>query len=128
MARRRVLLSEHQHALVEALVRSGRYQNASEVLGEGLRLLEARSRVEDASLGVVNAAARLGCAQVAAGRDPVVAGNQLEDSEGQSGSCAELPGYELDDGPLTATQIRAVRRHAKPTLPKGKVRNSRSLF
>ena len=32
MPKRNVVLSEHQHELVEALVQSGRYQNASEVL------------------------------------------------------------------------------------------------
>jgi hypothetical protein len=35
-----VVLSAHQHELVETLVQSGRYQNASEVLREGLRLIE----------------------------------------------------------------------------------------
>lgn len=42
MATRNVVLSQHQHELVESLVQSGRYQNASEVLREGLRLLERR--------------------------------------------------------------------------------------
>ncbi len=32
MATRNVVLSQHQHELVESLVKSGRYQNASEVL------------------------------------------------------------------------------------------------
>lgn len=39
MPTRNVELSEHQHELVETLVQSGRYQNASEVLREGLRLI-----------------------------------------------------------------------------------------
>jgi Arc/MetJ-type ribon-helix-helix transcriptional regulator len=38
MPTRNVILSEHQQQLVESLVQSGRYQNASEVLREGLRL------------------------------------------------------------------------------------------
>jgi antitoxin ParD1/3/4 len=40
MATRNVVLTETQDALVERLVASGRYQNASEVLRSGLRLLE----------------------------------------------------------------------------------------
>ncbi|MBV9290137.1 MAG: type II toxin-antitoxin system ParD family antitoxin, partial [Hyphomicrobiales bacterium] len=40
MPTRNVVLTERQTALVESLVKSGRYQNASEVLREGLRLLE----------------------------------------------------------------------------------------
>lgn len=35
MPTRNVVLSEHQHELVETLVQSGHYQNASEVLREG---------------------------------------------------------------------------------------------
>src|SRR5659263_617088 len=37
MPTRNVVLTEHQAALVEDLVASGRYQNASEVLRDGLR-------------------------------------------------------------------------------------------
>ena len=40
MATRNVVLTSAQDALVERLVASGRYQNASEVLRSGLRLLE----------------------------------------------------------------------------------------
>lgn len=39
MPTRNVDLSEHQQALVENLVQSARYRNASEVLREGLRLI-----------------------------------------------------------------------------------------
>ncbi|WGI72884.1 type II toxin-antitoxin system ParD family antitoxin [Sinorhizobium meliloti] len=40
MATRNVVLTDAQSALLERLVASGRYQNASEVLRAGLRLLE----------------------------------------------------------------------------------------
>lgn len=42
MPTRNVVLTEHKATLVEELVISGRYQNASEVLREGLRLVEQR--------------------------------------------------------------------------------------
>jgi antitoxin ParD1/3/4 len=45
---RNVVLSQHQHELVESLVVAGRYQNASEVLRAGLRLLE-QQELEDSS-------------------------------------------------------------------------------
>lgn len=37
----------------------------------------------------------------------------------------KAPSYPADDGPLTANQIKQIRRQAKP--PKGKVLSSRSL-
>ncbi|MFD2739586.1 type II toxin-antitoxin system ParD family antitoxin [Sulfitobacter aestuarii] len=40
MVTRNVVLTENQDQLVQALVASGRYQNASEALRAGLRLLE----------------------------------------------------------------------------------------
>jgi antitoxin ParD1/3/4 len=49
MATRNVVLTDHQEALVSELVRSGRYQNASEALRAGLRLLE-REEAEVADL------------------------------------------------------------------------------
>ena len=39
MPTRNVVLTNHQAAMVERLVTSGRYQNASEVLRDGLRLV-----------------------------------------------------------------------------------------
>ncbi len=85
MPTRNVVLSEHQQQLVEALVQSGRYQNASEVLRAGLRLIEERERREDAKLAALKQAARLGWADVSAGRYAEVADDQLEDFVGQLG-------------------------------------------
>jgi antitoxin ParD1/3/4 len=42
MPTRNVVITEHQSRMIDELVASGRYQNASEVLREGLRLIEAR--------------------------------------------------------------------------------------
>ena len=39
-----------------------------------------------------------------------------------------LPAYEMDAGPLTAADIKRVRKAAQPMLPKGKVLNKRSLL
>lgn len=85
MPTRNVVLSEHQHDLVDALVQSGRYQNASEVLREGLRLIEERERIEEAKLKALKQAARQGWADVSAGRYADVADSQLEDFVGQLG-------------------------------------------
>jgi hypothetical protein len=39
-----------------------------------------------------------------------------------------LPGYEADDGPLTAKQMAAVKVDAAKRLPKGKLLSEESLF
>lgn len=85
MPTRNVVLSEHQQRLVETLVQSGRYQNASEVLREGLRLVEERERREAAKLEALRQAVRQGWADVSAGRYADVADDQLEDFVGQLG-------------------------------------------
>ena len=85
MPTRNVVLSDHQHKLVEGLVQSGRYQNASEVLREGLRLIEERERVEQAKLKALKQAARQGWADGSAGRFADVADDQLDDFIGQLG-------------------------------------------
>ena len=50
MPTRNVVLTDQQADMVEELVHSGRYQNASEVLRNGLRLLERREAEESAKL------------------------------------------------------------------------------
>lgn len=68
MATRNVVLTDHQEKLIEGLVSSGRYQNASEVLREGLRLVERRESEDKARLKSLREAARLGIADIDAGR------------------------------------------------------------
>lgn len=85
MPTRNVVLSEHQQELIETLVQSGRYQNASEVLREGLRLIEERERIGEAKLKALKQAARQGWADVSAGRYADVADDQLADFVGQLG-------------------------------------------
>ena len=60
MPTRNVVLTDHQSNLIDTLVESGQYQNASEVLREGLRLIEARRAEEAAKLEALRAAARVG--------------------------------------------------------------------
>lgn len=90
MPTRNVVLSQHQHELVEALVHSGRYQNASEVLREGLRLIEERDRIEEAKLKALKQAARQGWTDISAARYVDVGDGQLEDFVGQLGRRAAL--------------------------------------
>ena len=68
MATRNVVLTERQEDLIDALVKSGRYQNASEVLREGLRLIERREAEDAAKLEALREAVRVGEADIAAGR------------------------------------------------------------
>lgn len=60
MPTRNVVLTDHQETLIEALVRSGRYQNASEVMREGLRLVERREAEEASKLEALRMAAQHG--------------------------------------------------------------------
>lgn len=68
MPTRNLVLTDHQADLVERLVKSGRYQNASEVLRHGLRLVETQEAEEHARLEALKAAARVGIADIEAGR------------------------------------------------------------
>lgn len=60
MPTRNVVLTDHQQELLDKLVGSGRYQNASEVLREGLRLVEQREAEDAAKLKLLRKAARDG--------------------------------------------------------------------
>ncbi|TAI63252.1 type II toxin-antitoxin system ParD family antitoxin [Bradyrhizobium sp. Leo170] len=60
MPTRNVVLTERQEELIDTLVKSGRYQNAGEVLRDGLRLVEQREAEDAGKLKALRAAARLG--------------------------------------------------------------------
>lgn len=55
-----VALTPHFEALAQQFVASGRYNNVSEVIREGLRLLEARALEESAKLAALKGAVRVG--------------------------------------------------------------------
>ena len=67
MPPRNVVLTEHQANLVETLVSSGRYQNASEVLRDGLRLVEQKEQFAEAKMAALRGALDEAEAAVASG-------------------------------------------------------------
>jgi antitoxin ParD1/3/4 len=67
MPTRNVVLTARNEALIDALVTSGRYQNASEVLREGLRLVEQREAEEAAKLKALRDAAQVGITAIERG-------------------------------------------------------------
>lgn len=68
MPTRNVVLTDRQAELIEDLVESGHYQNASEVLRDGIRLVEQRIAEDRARLAKLRAAIQVGLDDVEAGR------------------------------------------------------------
>lgn len=68
MPTRNVVLTDPQAQFVEQLVASGRYQNASEVLREGLRLVQQREEAQASRLQVLREAIVIGMADIEEGR------------------------------------------------------------
>ena len=64
MPTRNINLTEHFDRFIEAEVGSGRYGNASEMVREGLRLIERRKREERAKLKWLRDAVREGLDQI----------------------------------------------------------------
>ncbi|WP_220472277.1 type II toxin-antitoxin system ParD family antitoxin [Tomitella gaofuii] len=85
VATRNVVLTQHQHEWVDSLVKSGRYQNASEVLREGLRLLEREEDEEAARVAVLRRAAEEGWSDLASGRYDDIDDRSLDRFVGQLG-------------------------------------------
>lgn len=67
MPTRNVVITQHQAELIDRLVASGRYQNASEVLRAGLRMLERDDADHAAKLAALRAAVQEGLDAVEAG-------------------------------------------------------------
>jgi len=68
MPARNVSLTPHLADFLDRNVESGRFSNASEVVREGLRLLEQRQAEESAKLEALRAAVRVGLEDSQAGR------------------------------------------------------------
>ncbi|HEY9563643.1 MAG TPA: type II toxin-antitoxin system ParD family antitoxin [Nocardioides sp.] len=79
MATRNVVLTEHQDALIASLIKEGRFQNASEVLRAGLRLVEQQEREYEAKVQALREAAHKGWDDLDAGRFDDVADENLDD-------------------------------------------------
>ncbi len=79
MPTRNVVLTERHETLIEALVQSGRYQNASEVMREGLRLVESREVDEATKLSALRAVALTGLAAFDRGEFKAALGDHLDD-------------------------------------------------
>ncbi len=71
MPTRNAVLTDHQTDFVEQLVTTGRNQNASEVLREGLRLIERRESEDEARLAHLREAAQFGIADIQAGNSRI---------------------------------------------------------
>ena len=68
MPTRNVVITDHQQDFIESLVKSGRFQNASEVLRDGLRLVEQREETEAAKLQALRNAAQAAWQDIAENR------------------------------------------------------------
>jgi antitoxin ParD1/3/4 len=88
MPTRNVVLTDHHQDMIERLVRSGRYQNASEILREGLRLLEQREEMDAAKLQALRDAAKIGFADLDEGRFTDVPAADLTDHVARLGQKA----------------------------------------
>ena len=67
MPTKNLVITDYQSQWVESLVKSGRYQNASEVMREGLRLLEERDRDFEARITALKAQVQVGLTDIEAG-------------------------------------------------------------
>lgn len=74
MPTRNVNLTEHDDQFVEKQVKAGHYQNASEVLRAGLRLLEQQEHTEAEKLKVLKKLAKEGFASLDRGECLVIQG------------------------------------------------------
>jgi len=89
MPTRNVNLTDHYDQFVENEVNSGRYQNASEVMRAGLRLLEQRTREDEEKLTVLRELAAEGFDELDRGEAIVLEGEEaLADFIGKIGQRA----------------------------------------
>jgi antitoxin ParD1/3/4 len=74
MPTRNINLTEHFDHFVQRQVSSGRYSNASELVREGLRLLEKQEQEREAKLQALQRAAKQGFDEIDQGKGIVLKG------------------------------------------------------
>jgi antitoxin ParD1/3/4 len=79
MPTRNVNLTDHFERLIEDAVASGEFQNASEVVRAGLRLLERQRLADEAKLAALRAAIQVGIDQLDRGEGILVEPHELGD-------------------------------------------------
>lgn len=77
MATRNIVLTDHQSQIVDHLVASGRYQNASEVLRAGLRMVEEAESHYVTKMNDLRAAIDAGQKDLEAGRTRTFTGDEF---------------------------------------------------
>jgi len=100
MATRNVSLTEHWDRFIDSGIESGRFSNASEVVREGLRLLEQRELRDQAKLEWLRGAVKKGV-------------DQLDRGEGiDFDTMDDLCGYIDRIGEKVSAEIAAERKRA----------------
>ena len=77
MATRNIVLTDHQSQVVDHLVASGRYQNASEVLRAGLRMVEEAESQYVTNMNDLRAAINTGQEDLEAGKTRTFTGDDF---------------------------------------------------
>lgn len=77
MATRNIVLTDHQSQVVDRLVASGRYQNASEVLRAGLRMVEELESTYTTKMNDLRAAIEAGEEDVRKGKTRSFSGDEF---------------------------------------------------
>ncbi|MEP1216345.1 MAG: type II toxin-antitoxin system ParD family antitoxin [Marinobacter sp.] len=77
MTTRNIVLTDHQSQVVDHLVTSGRYQNASEVLRAGLRMVEEAEARYVTKINDLRAAIDAGQKDMEAGRTRTFTGDEF---------------------------------------------------
>jgi putative addiction module CopG family antidote len=92
--------------LVEQLVTSGRYQNASEVLREGLRLVEQREAEDAYRLEALRAAVQLGAAAALPTTLLAISHSRIAGSENRRLPTSIMPSSVIRCGALLCSNSR----------------------
>ncbi len=121
MPTRNVDLTEHLDRFIESGVTSGRFNNPSKVVREGLRLLEQREREDESKIEWLRAAAKEGFDEL--DRDEGTKFNSVEDLH----ACVDQIGTDVTSE-ITATLSVAKNRSSPPALPPPALQDIRDVL